>query len=98
MIDDWVERYVFSLQVSLSRLHIVGAVVALNEALKFTIHNGTMSQGTFFTWDLKLQSYRCQGIHKKNKAFLYKTNRKQQICKNEFIKIWWTALPKISPV
>lgn len=43
MVDDRVEGHVFAPQVSLSRLHIVGAMVALNEALKLTIHNGAMS-------------------------------------------------------
>lgn len=51
VVDDWVEGHVFSLQVSLNWLHIVGALVALNEALKFTIHNGAVSQGTFLTWE-----------------------------------------------
>lgn len=63
VIDDRVEGHVFAPQVSLSRLHVVGAVVALNEALKLTIHNGAMSQGTFLTWEFKLQRYRCQRIH-----------------------------------
>lgn len=63
MIDDWVEGHVFSLQVSLSRLHVVGAVVTLNEALKLTIHYGTMSQGAFLTWESKSQRRRCQKIY-----------------------------------
>jgi len=49
MVDDGVEGYVFALQVPLDRLHIVSAMVALYKALKLTIHNGAMSQGTFLT-------------------------------------------------
>lgn len=56
MIDDRMEGHVFSFQVSLSGLHVVGAMVALNEALKLTIHNGAMSQGTFLTWESKLET------------------------------------------
>lgn len=55
VIDDWVEGHVFSLQVSLSWLHIVGALVALNEALELTIYNGAMGQGAFLTWESKSQ-------------------------------------------
>lgn len=55
MIDDWVEGHVFSLQVPLSWLHIVGALVALNEALELTIYNGAMGQGAFLTWESKSQ-------------------------------------------
>lgn len=53
MVDDGVEGNVFVLQVSLSRLHVVGALVALNEAVKLTIHNGAMSQGAFLPWESK---------------------------------------------
>lgn len=59
MVDDRVEGHIFALEVSLSRLHVVGTMVALNEALKLTIHNGAMSQGTFLTWKFKLQRSGC---------------------------------------
>lgn len=51
MVDDRVEGHVFALQVSLSRLHVVVAMVALNEAFKLPIYNGAVSQGTFLTWE-----------------------------------------------
>ena len=63
MVDDRVEGHVFALKVSLSRLHVVVAMVALNEALKLTIHNGAMSQGPFLTWISNLERYICQRIH-----------------------------------
>lgn len=53
MVDDGVERDVFSLQVPLGWLHIVGALVALNEALKLTVHEGAVSQGSLLTWESK---------------------------------------------
>lgn len=43
MVDDRMEGHIFVLQVSLRGLHIVGALVTLYEALKLTIHDGTMS-------------------------------------------------------
>lgn len=49
MIDDRVERHVFPIQVSLSRLHVVGAMVALDEAFKLTVHDGAVTQGSFLT-------------------------------------------------
>lgn len=56
VVHDRVERHVFALQVSLSGLHVVVAVVTLNEALKFTIHDGAMSKCTFLTWGDILQT------------------------------------------
>lgn len=61
MVDDGVERNILPLQVPLNRLHVVGALVALDEAVKLTIHEGTVSQGSLLTWEypkknkLKLQ-------------------------------------------
>lgn len=55
MVDDGVEGHVFALQVSLDRLHVVGALVALDEALKLTLHDGAMGQGTFLTWEPERQ-------------------------------------------
>lgn len=49
MIDDRVERHVLPIQVSLGRLHVVGAVVALDEAFKLTVHDGAVTQGSFLT-------------------------------------------------
>ncbi len=63
VIDDRVEGHVFAPQVPFGRLDVVGAMVALNEALKLTIHEGAMSQGTFLTWESKLQRYICQRIY-----------------------------------
>ncbi len=54
MIDDRVEGYVFAPQVPFGRLDVVGAMVALNEALKLTIHEGAMSQGGKDSRDLTL--------------------------------------------
>ena len=51
VIDDGVEGHIFVLQAPLRRLQLVGAVVALNEALELTIQNRTMSQGTLITKD-----------------------------------------------
>lgn len=46
MVDDGVERNIFPLQVPLGWLHVVGAMVALDEAIKLTLHEGTVSQGS----------------------------------------------------
>lgn len=54
MVDDRVERHILALEVSLSRLHVVSAVVALNETLKLTIHNGAVCEGTFLAWKPKM--------------------------------------------
>lgn len=54
MVDDGVKGHIFVPQVSLSRLHIVVAVVGLNEAFELTIHNGAMSQGAFLTWESQI--------------------------------------------
>lgn len=43
VVDDRVERNVFPLQVPLGRLHVVGALVALDEAVELTIHEGAVS-------------------------------------------------------
>lgn len=51
MVDDGVERNILPLQVPLHRLHVVGALVALDEAVKLTIHEGTVSQGSLLTWE-----------------------------------------------
>lgn len=50
MVDDGVERNIPPLQVPLGRLHVVGALVALDEAVELTIHEGPVSQGTLLTW------------------------------------------------
>lgn len=42
VVDDGVERNIFPLQVPLGRLHVVGALVALNEAVELTIHKGAV--------------------------------------------------------
>lgn len=42
VVDDGVERNIFPLQVPLGRLHVVGALVALDEAVKLTIHKGAV--------------------------------------------------------
>lgn len=39
MVDDGVKGHIFALHVSFDRLHIVGSLVALDEAFKLTIHN-----------------------------------------------------------
>lgn len=50
VIDDRVERHVFPIQVSLGRLHVIGAVVALDEAFKLTVHDGAVTQGSLLAW------------------------------------------------
>lgn len=53
MVNDRVEGHVFALEVSIGGLHVVGTMVALNEALKLAIYNGAVSQSTFLTWTYK---------------------------------------------
>lgn len=49
VVDDRVKWHIFVLQVSLSRLHIKGPMVRLNETLKLTIHNRAMRQAALLT-------------------------------------------------
>lgn len=62
MVDDRVEGHVFVPQVPFSRLHIVVAMVGLNEALELTIHNGAMRQGAFLTWESPIRVIGCYMI------------------------------------
>lgn len=73
MVDDRVEGHIFALQVPLGRLHVVGAVVALDEAVELAIHHRTVSQGTFLTWGSISQGFLWfrKTRHTKKNAFHY---------------------------
>lgn len=49
VVDDRVERHVFPIQVPLGRLHVVSTVVALDEAVELSVHDGAVTQGSFLT-------------------------------------------------
>lgn len=82
MVDDRVEGHVFVLKVSLRRLHVVSAMVALNKTLKFTIHNGAMSQCAFLTWESKSYNYKHQKIDTEEGAFAFEKNKANSYFKN----------------
>lgn len=56
MVDDRVEGHIFVFQVSLRGLHVVGAVVGLDEALKLAIHYRAVGDRAFLTWGATVQS------------------------------------------
>lgn len=53
MVDDGVIGYFLLSEVSLSRFHVVHPRMTLNEALKLSIHNRSMSQSAFLSWGEK---------------------------------------------
>lgn len=68
VVDDRVEGHVFPVQVSLGRLHVVVAVVALDEAFKLTVHDGAVAQGSFLPWKPTRQWNGCSGKGRKDQA------------------------------
>ena len=50
VVDDRVEGDVLVIKVSLGWLHVVGALVGLDEALKLALHHRAVAQGTLLPW------------------------------------------------
>lgn len=62
MVDDWVEGQSLVFEVSLWRLDVVCAKMALNKTFKLPIHNRAMSKSPLLSWKTKtkkrLKAYR----------------------------------------